>query len=362
VRLQSLIWSVFGISSSAALLFAQTPSQAANANSQTAAVSANTTTSIVSPDDPVITLNGFCPGIAQQTEDCKTIITRAQFEKLTEALEPGMSLTLSLKVANNYARIMKMAVEAEKRGLDKTPAFAEEMRYARMQLLSQDLTRALQEEANNVTASDIEDYYKKSKSSFEQATLARIFIPHTGRTISTDSKNEPGSTPATGANSRASLRADTDAAAMAKLSNQLRARVARGEDPDQLQFEAYAAAGIPGTAPNTKMEKVRRASLPPAHEMVMDLMPGETSEVISDPEGAHFIYKMISKETLPLEAVSTEIRDQISSQRYKDSLKKFQNDTIFSDAYFAGPEQHAIDPRHHRVTKKADASASENKN
>ena len=69
----------------------------------------------------------------------------------------------------------------------------------------------------------------------------------------------------------------------------------------------------------------------------MDLKPGEVSEVFSDPGGAHFIYKMISKETLTLEDVKPEIRTAISSQRYRDSMKTFQGDVVFSDAYFNAP-------------------------
>src|SRR5271168_2752789 len=129
-------------------------------------------------DEPVITINGFCSDPASSRGNvCKTVITRAQFEMLTEALQPGMSQSLRLNVANAYARNLRMSVAAEKRGLDKTPAFEEEMRYARMQLLSQDLTRALQAEANDITDVDLEDYYRKNQSSYEQATLARIFVP-----------------------------------------------------------------------------------------------------------------------------------------------------------------------------------------
>ena len=141
----------------------------------------------VGPDDPVITVNGFCTDPVPQGDDCKTVVTRAQFEKLTEALQPGMSLSLRLNVANAYARNLRMSAAAEKRGLDKTPAFQEEMRFARMQLLSQDLNRALQAEANNITDVDIEDYYKKNESSYEQATVARIFVPHAKQIAATRS-------------------------------------------------------------------------------------------------------------------------------------------------------------------------------
>lgn len=278
----------------------------------------------VGPDDPVITVNDFCAEASPPGNGCKTVITRAQFEKLCEALQPGMSLSLRLNVANAYARNLRMAAAAEKRGLDKTPAFEEAMRYARLQLLSQDLTRALQAEANNISDADLTDYYKKNEASFEEATLARIFIPHTKQAAAAHEDGED-----------AQRKADEEA--MTKAAADLRARAVHGEDPDKLQIEAYTEAGIPRTSSNTKMEKVRRNTLPPQHESVMDLKPGEVSEVFSDPGGAHFIYKMIGKRTLTLEEAKTEMRTAISSQRYRDSMKSFQGDVVFSDAYFNPP-------------------------
>ncbi|MFZ0773346.1 MAG: hypothetical protein WCA49_09695 [Candidatus Sulfotelmatobacter sp.] len=326
----------------------------------------------VAPDDPVITVNGFCADPAQPGVACKTVITRAQFEKLTEALQPGMSLSLRLNVANAYARNLRMSAAAEKRGLDKTPAFEEEMRFARMQLLSQDLSHAMRADANNITDADLEDYYKKNQSSYEQATVARIFVPRARQIVPAHEEHEDaGSADAQSAvtskadakTSTAQLaeaqeKADAEAQkkaaeeAMAKLAADLRARAANGEDPDKLQIEAYAEAGFPRTTPNTKMEKVRRATLPPHHETVLDLKPGEVSEVFSDPGGAHFIYKMIAKQTLTLEDVKTEIRTAISSQRYRDSMKSFQGDVVFSDAYFNPPGIPATPPPRNRRGKR----------
>src|SRR5271168_1454533 len=293
----------------------------------------------VGPEDAVITVNGFCADPAQPGVACKTVITRAQFEKLTEALQPGMSLSLRLNVANAYARNLRMSAAAEKRGLDKTPAFEEEMRYARMQLLAQDLTRALQAEANNITDADLEDYYQKNHSSFEQATLARIFVPRSKQNDGAHGKPEEEQTKA-------------DEEAMMKVAAELRVRAVNGEDPDKLQIEAYAEAGIPRTSSDTKMEKVRRAALPPRHETVMDMKPGEVSEVISDPGGAHFIYKMISKQTLTLGEAGTEIRSAISSQRYRDSMKSFSGDVVFSDAYFNPPGKPASTPQRNHSRRK----------
>ncbi|MGD0792203.1 MAG: hypothetical protein ABR920_10570 [Terriglobales bacterium] len=330
----------------------------------------------VGPDDPVITVNGFCADPAQQGAACKTVITRAQFEKLTEALQPGMSLSLRLNVANSYARNLRMSAAAEKRGLDKTPAFEEEMRFARMQLLAQDLSHALQADANNITDADLEDYYKKNKSSCEQATVARIFVPHAKQIVPAHEEHEDAgsadaqsavtpkadakadaktsATQPTEAQKNADEEAQEKAAeeAMTKVAADLRARAVNGEDPDKLQIEAYTEAGFPRTTSNTKMEKVRRATLPPRHETVLDLKPGEVSEVFSDPSGAHFIYKMISKETLTLEDVKTEIRTVISSQRYRESMKSFQGDVVFSDAYFTPPGKPATPPQRNRRGKR----------
>jgi hypothetical protein len=300
----------------------------------------------VGPEDAVITMNGFCADPRLSGAACKTVITRPQFEKLTEALQPGMPVSLRLKVANAYARNLRMAAAAEKRGLDKTPAFEEEMRYARMQLLAQDLSRELQADADNISDADLADYYKKNEASYEEATLARIFVPRTKQSEASRGEREDAQT-----------KADEDA--MAKVAVDLRARAVHGEDPDTLQSEAYAEAGIPRTRSNTKMEKVRRDALPVQHEAVMDLKPGEVSGVFSDPGGAHFIYKMIGKQTLTPGEAETEIRAAISSQRYRESMKSFQGDVVFSDAYFNPPGKPVTASRQNRPGRKKPVSTGD---
>jgi hypothetical protein len=311
----------------------------------------------VGPDDAVITMNGFCAHPAQPGKACQTVITRAEFEKLAEALQPGMSLSLRLNVANSYARNLRMSAAAEKRGLDKTPAFEEEMRFARVQLLAQDLTHALQADANNISDADLEDYYRKNESSYEQATVARIFVPRAKQIAPAPEEHADASSADAQSAVTAEAQEEPAEEAMTKVAADLRARAVKGEDPDKLQIEAYTEAGFPGTTPNTKMEKVRRATLPLQHETVMDLKPGEVSEVFSDPGGGHFIYKMISKEILTLEDVKTQIRTLISSQRYRDSMRSFQGDDVFSDAYFNPPGKPATPPQQVRRGKRRNRPA-----
>src|SRR6202521_5355939 len=309
----------------------------------------------VGPDDAVITLKGFCADTTQQGDACKTVISRAQFEKLAESLQPGMSPAIRRQLATAYSRMLRMSTAAEKRGLDKQPKFDEMIYFARMQILSQELSRALQEDAGKVSDSDIEDYYKKNEPSYEQATFARIFVPRAKQIVNPVVKPKADTKAGTKAGAKASATATTyqppteaqkkaSEEAMTKLAAGLRARAAKGEDPDKLQKEAYAAAGLPGSAPSTKMEKVRRTTLPANHQAVMDLKPGEVSEVISDPNSGHYIYKLVSKETLSVDTVKPEIRSTISSQRYRDSMQGFQGNVELNDAYFGPTRNPAMPP------------------
>jgi parvulin-like peptidyl-prolyl isomerase len=236
---------------------------------------------------------------------------------------------------------------AEKRGLNKGPVFEEKMDFARMQILSQELSHALQEDSGKVTDGDIEDYYKKNEASYEQASMARIFVPRAKQIVPPVAKPKAGATasaktsapqPPTEAQKKAAEEA------MTKVAANLRARAAKGEDPDKLQKEAYVAAGLSGNAPSTKMEKVRRTTLPANHQAVMDLKPGEVSEVISDTNSGSYIYKLVSKETLSLETVKPEIQKMISSQRYRDSMQGFQGNVDLNDAYFGPVKNPAMPP------------------
>jgi hypothetical protein len=265
------------------------------------------------PGDAVITVSGFCSSPRAHGDACQTVVTRAQFEKLTEALQPGMPPELRLKVAAAYARMMQMGAAAEERSLDKSPAFAEEMRYARLQLLSQDLGRLLRKDADNVSEAELQTYYQQKRLSFERATLARIFIPR---------------------KRRSKMHSEED---MLRVAVDLRSRAVRGADPDELEAQAYTAAGIPGTVPHTRLDDIARATLPPTHETVMDLGPGEVSQVLSDPGGGHFIYKMIGKRTLSQQEAEPEIHKELAEQRYNEAVRRFSSDVVFNDAYFATP-------------------------
>jgi hypothetical protein len=324
------------------------PAAGAKAEQGAAAAPAKAPEIKVGPDDPVITLKGFCADATLQGDACKTVITRAQFEKLAEALQPGMPQAQRRQLVNGYATMLRKSAAAEKRGLDKGPTFDLLMTFARMQILALELGRVLQEDSGKVSDADIDEYYKKNEASYEQATFARIVIPHTKQIKPAVAAQKPGEKdPANPAATQPPTEEQRKAAAdeMTKLAADLRARAVQGEDPDTLQKEAYAVAGFAANAPSTKVEKVRRGTLPAAHQAVMDLKVGEVSEVISDPNGSHYIYKLVSKETLSLETEKPEIQKIISGQRYRDSLQSFQGNVDLNEAYFGPTQIRPMPPR-----------------
>lgn len=287
----------------------------------------------VSPSDPVITVKGACADPAKKGETCETVVTREQFEKLAEALQPNMAVPIKLRLANAYSRLIGMSKEAEKRGLDKQPKFEANMGFARMQILSQQLTSALQEESQKVSDADMEKYYKEKIDTYQEATLQRLFVPRT-KQLTPPPKAAAG-VKKDKATEEAEQKAREQAGevSLTKTAAALRARAVKGESFDTLEKEAYLAAGLKGNPPSTKMEKVRPTTLPPAHHAALQLKPGEVTEVISDPTG-HYIYKLVSKQTLALETVKPEIKNWIATQRFRDAMQEFQGTSQLNDAYF----------------------------
>ncbi|MGH9642670.1 MAG: hypothetical protein ACRD3Q_09605, partial [Terriglobales bacterium] len=67
----------------------------------------------------MITINGFCPGKQATGSACKTEVTRAQFDKLAEALH--IPDNRKPELANAYAQMLVLGETAEKRGVATNP-------------------------------------------------------------------------------------------------------------------------------------------------------------------------------------------------------------------------------------------------
>ena len=166
-------------------------------------------------------------------------------------------------------------------------------RLARMQVLSQELNKALQEKAGEITDKDIEDYYKANVSKFEQADVERIYIPKTKQTPEADSDKKLSEA------EEQKQTEESEAAMKKEADKSAHSEAVAGTDFAKLQQEAFEFAGIKSGSPNVNMGKMRRTMLPPSQVSVMEQKPGEVSAVIADQNG-FFIYKLKSKDTIPL--------------------------------------------------------------
>ena len=239
-----LLLSSFAFSQAAKPGSAGTP-QTANPAAEPHAAQPSNTLQVIPQDVPesgaVITLQGLCPGTSGPSTgaDCKTIITRADFEKLINTLNPEMPQNSRQMLAQQYARALVLQNMAERQHIQDTQHFKDMMEFMRTQVLAQELVKEAQDKAKP-TAAEIDEYYKQHQPDYEQAALKRLFIPKSKPSLKADEKQP----------SDAELKLEAD---------KFRARAAAGEDFDKLEKEIYEASGMK-TPPRT--EAVLQLKLP----------------------------------------------------------------------------------------------------
>jgi hypothetical protein len=287
------------------------------------------------------------PAAKTAAADCKTVITKAEFDTLLKAI-PNASNNPQIKrnIANRLPQFIAWSNEAKKKGLDKTPEFAEMVKFARMQILSGEMQQKVQEDAGKISDADLAAYYKQNAQAYEQYSLERLYITRTKQADAKDEKpDEAGKKDekltddqkkAKEAEEKAKQEENIEA--MTKLAETLRARAAAGEDFTTLQKEAFDAAGMKIASPTVAMPNQRRTGLPPSQAAVFDLKPGEVSQVIND-AGGHYIYKLKSTDQLSLDQVKEEIRRTLSTQRSREALEKVNNSfTVEKNEAYFGPD------------------------
>jgi PPIC-type PPIASE domain len=284
------------------------------------------------------TAAGKASPAAKKLADCETKITRAQFEKIATALSPNVSPQLKRQLETLLPRFMAMSDAAKAQGLDKTPHFEEMMKVVRMQVLTQELQRSLQEKADKISPAEIDKYYKDHPEAYEQYSLDRLFIPRFKQVEPEKEAKEMTDEQRKAKEAENKAKQEQGEQEMNKLADSLRAEAASGADFAKLQKEAFDAAGEKVENPTVNLPKVRRTGLPPAHAAVFDLKVGEVSQVISD-NGGHYVYKVVSEEVVPLDQVKDEIHNKLKSERMKELMDKYSNSfqAVPNEAYFGPP-------------------------
>jgi len=309
----------------------------------------------------VITVNGVCPpqpkpaaakGTAAKpatvaktaAADCKTVVTKHEVELLLNGLNPPPPQIPQVKknIEAALPKIIAMSTEAEKRGLDKTAEFKEQMKIQRMQLLASKLQQKIKDDADKVSDAQIEKYYKANPEAYQQFTLDRLIVPRT-KQVEPEAKLEDQKSEKPTDEQKKAKEAEEKAKreeaeqAMSTLAESLRTRAAAGEDFAKLQKEAYDAAGFKIESPNVSMPPVRRTGLSPSQASVFDLKAGDVSQVIND-TGGHYIYKVKSIDVLSLDQVKEEIRRTLQTQNQRDMMDKVTGSLkVDTNAAYFGP-------------------------
>lgn len=329
---------IMTVLSSACLIVAQTGASAAKSNNPSSAQSqANSTPSVsqpaaeasnVSPETPVITVDGVCdvslngtpkqtPKAAASGSDCKTQITRAEFEKLVSAVAPGSPPAARRQIATQYVQLLSAANEGAKMGVEKDPEFSEQLAAMKLQLLAQSAARKIQAQATNVSDAEVKSYYDQNPAAFEEVTLTRVFVP---RSASEGAQGQAG----------------PDSKAIADAARQ---QLVAGTDPETIQKTVFTQLKTTTEPPSTKFGNKRRGTLPPAHEQkVFALKQGEVSEVIPDSIG-YVIYRLDARQQLPFDQVRDDVKKRVTQQRIEDARQHFaaSSKADYNDSYF-GPE------------------------
>ncbi|MFZ3212587.1 MAG: peptidylprolyl isomerase, partial [Terriglobales bacterium] len=281
----------------------------------------------VAPDAAVVTIKGLCSttapkvaasrpahaSAAAKPAACQTVITKKQLELVIETVRPNLPPGQRRMLAQQYVELLVVASAATKAGVEKEPKVQEQLRLQKLQVLATAYSKERQQKEAEVPEADIEKYYKENAAKYEEAKLLRIYIPMV---------TQEGKPP--------------DAAASKALAEKIQQRAAAGEDFDKLQKEAFSAASNKGTAPPVDLGERRRGTLPPKQEeAVFVLKVGEVSAALDEPSG-YYIYKLVSKDTVPLDKVHDEIKGTLGREHLRESMEKLRSsvESTYNPEYF----------------------------
>jgi hypothetical protein len=276
--------------------------------------------STVGETQAVITVHGLCAeGVASRKpgNSCSKQITRKDFERLMNALNPGGQAVSSngrQNLAQAYVEALAFEDAARKAGTEDTEEFREVMFWVRLRTIGDLYRRNLQEKYRTPAPEEIDFYYQQHLGSFERVHLLRILVPR---------KDSSGSD---------TNEFDKKALTAAQAA---RTRAMNGEALEQIQKDVYAGLGL-DRPPATDLGTYQRADfLEKEAADVFSLQPGEVGSVETEIK-SYVIYKVASKETLKEAQVKADIIHEIAQQKYRDALKAVMDSAQadFNEQYF----------------------------
>ena len=135
-------------------------------------------TAALTDEQAVISIRYNCiaesPG---QASTCTKNVTKQDFDALVRAIDPNMSADGRQALAAEYARLVIMATEARRRGLDQLPEMRTLLDFSALQLLGSRLVRDINGSVLAVSSDEIEKYFHDHERDYREVVLSRIFVP-----------------------------------------------------------------------------------------------------------------------------------------------------------------------------------------
>jgi hypothetical protein len=256
----------------------------------------------VAPDAAVITVQGVCGGKPGTGSDCKTVITKKQFDQMADALYGArvqngeIPATAKRNLAQSWAKVIVLSAQGEKDGVTDQPRTQMLAKFGTMQATAQEEMRVIETKATPSEA-EVQKYYDDNKNSkYWEAEVERIVIPAHGT-----GEHAP------------------DDAAMKAMTDDIVTRAKAGQPFEQLQMEVSEKTGISKQI-QSKMT-VRPGMLQPdAEKRLRDAKPGEVGTTGDAAMGTQ-VYKLIKMTDVPFDKVKETIKRQLMQERLQKDFE-----------------------------------------
>lgn len=263
------------------------------------------------PDAPVVKAAGLCSDPSSGAT-CQTVITRAEFDRLVEAVNPKLNQQQKRQLASLYVQMLVLANEGEKAGVEKDPGFQERLKLERLRMLAQAAEKHLHD-TTEPTQQQIDVFYAQNTKLFEEVHLLRVTIPKT-------------------------VNGEFNDKAAKDLAQKIRARATEGKKFADLQAEVWSTEKSKGTPPNPDLGWKRQAAVDQRYEtQLAALQTGEVSPVLEDAQN-EYVYKLAEKRPVPLAQVRKDIAAALQQQLFSEKINQLLDSvkTDLNESYF-GP-------------------------
>jgi hypothetical protein len=224
-------------------------------------------------------------------------------------------------VAQAYVELLTFSEAAKAAGVENTPAYAEVMRVLRLKTLTDIYRNQLAEQYRDPSPQEVEAYYKENESKYDSAKVTRVYIP----------KNSPD--PQAKAEQKDAYQKKAQ-----QVAEEIQARAAKGEPMEKLEKDAYVALGISAAPPTTDLSLVRHNMFPP--KLDQEIFSHKAGEVFrSDDGNGYMLYRVESRQAVPLESVKAEIAREIARHKLEEKFKELTApvQADYNEGYFGPP-------------------------